>query len=188
MQENGMAQTNRLSAADVSAMIATPRILKFMRETLSGEVAQRISQVSGYGLEHRFQTLWRVEDQHRYYYYALMPDDFWCGAGFYLGTEYPDEYPSLGIVVEVGPRHPRRSDIVEAMRSHETRLGESGYSYSLDAPQEWAGLEWWADLASILGKQDHMAAAREFFMWGLAQVENFRSEYPDLPWGDQTGD
>lgn len=32
-----------------------------------------------------------------------------------------------------------------------------------------------------------MVAAREFFMWGLAQVEDFRDEHPDLPWGVRMG-
>lgn len=185
MQENGMSQQSRLSAADVSAMTAVPRVLNFMRETLGGEVSNRLAQVSGKKVAQRSQTLWRVEDQGRYYHYAFMANDFWCGAGFWLATELPDEYPSLSVIIEVGPRHPEREAIIEAMRSYDKKLGEPGYSYNLDDPGAWSGIEWWSDLGSLLGEEDHMAAARKFFMWGLDQAELFRNEYPGLPWGDE---
>jgi hypothetical protein len=46
MQQHGMSQTHRLSAADVVALSGMTKMLAFMRETLSGEVEARLREVS----------------------------------------------------------------------------------------------------------------------------------------------
>ena len=51
MKQNGMSQTNRLSAADVVAHSGMSKMLAFMRETLSGEVEARLREVSGARLQ-----------------------------------------------------------------------------------------------------------------------------------------
>lgn len=186
MEAHGMEQQNRLSASEVSAMTYVPRVMNFMRETLSGEVDTRLAEVSDQKVAGRYQTLWRVEDQGRYYHFCLMPSGFWCGAGFWLDVELPHEYPSLSVVVEVGPNHPRREEIIAAMRSHAKTLEEPAYPYGLEEAEAWSGIEWWQDLGALLGEEDHMSAVREFFMWGLDQLEEFRKSHPDLPWANNT--
>ena len=183
MVEHGMSQQSRLSAADVAVMGAIPRVLSFMRETLTGEVQSKIREASGQKVAGRYQTLWRVEDQSRYFYYALMPHGFWCGAGFYLETETADEYPWLSVILEVGPNHPRRPEIIEAMESFAKEDAECD-TYGLDDPSTWSGLEWWLDVGKLLGEEDHMAAARAFFIDRLERVKRFRAKQPGLPWGD----
>ena len=183
MVDHGMSQQSRLSAADVAVMGSIPRVLSFMRETLSGEVQSKIREVSGQKIAGRYQTLWRVEDQSRYFYLALMPHGFWCGAGFYLEPETIDEYPWLSVHLEVGPGHPQRPEIIEAMRSFAKEQPECE-SYELDNSSAWSGLEWWLDIGKLLGEEDHMAAARTFFIDRLERVRSFRDKYPDLPWGN----
>ncbi len=112
-----------------------------------------------------------------------MSHEFWCGAGFYLEGDHPEDYPWLTVLLEVGPRQPERGQIVEAMRSWAAEHPECE-GYDLDDPSAWSGLEWWMDLGKLLGEEDHMAAARRFFAESLDSVKSFRKEFPDLPWGN----
>ncbi len=185
MQQHGMSQTNRLSAADVVALTGMTRMLAFMRETLSGEVEARLREVSDKRLARRNETLKQLAEQDRYFLQAIMGRAFWCGAGFNLWQEEPDDYPWLSVLLEVGPQQPGRGDIIDAMRSFAAECPECE-PYELDNPSEWAGLEWAVDLREVLTADDHMAAARVHFLGGLDDVARMREQYPRLPWGDDT--
>lgn len=182
MQQNGMSQTNRLGAADVVALSGMTRMLAFMRETLSGEVETRLREVSGTRLARRNETLKQLAEQDRYFLQAIMGREFWCGAGFNLWQEEPDDYPWLSVLLEVGPQQPGRGDIIEAMRSFAAECSKCE-PYELDNPSEWAGLEWAIDLREVLTANDHIAAARTHFLKSLEDVARMRGLYPDLPWG-----
>ncbi len=181
MQQNGMSQTNRLSAADVVALSGMTRMLAFMRETLSGEVEAKLREVSGTRLARRNETLKQLAELDRYFSQAIMGREFWCGGGFYLGQEDPGDYPWLSVVLEVGPQQPGRGDIISAMRSFAADC--SGCEpYELDDPSAWAGLDWAIDLREVLTAGDHMGAARTHFLGSLDDVARMRERYPDLPW------
>jgi hypothetical protein len=79
MKQNGMSQTNRLSAADVVALSGMTKMLAFMRETLSGEVEARIREVSGSKLQGGGSALRQLATFDRYFYYAYMGSEFWVG-------------------------------------------------------------------------------------------------------------
>ena len=182
MKQNGMSQANRLSAADVVVLSGMTRMLAFMRETLSGEVEARISEVSGGKVSRRNSSLWQLATFDRYFVYSYMGPEFWVGGGFYLAQEDPDDYPWLSVDLEVGPRHPSREGIIKAMRSFAANC--SGCEpYELDNPSEWSGLDWGIDLREVLTAEDHMAAARGHFLKSLDDVARMQEQYPYLPWG-----
>ena len=183
MKQNGMSQTNRLSAADVVALTGMTRMLAFMRETLSGEVEARLREVSGTTLARRNETLKQLAEQDHYFLWAYMGPEFWVGGGFYLAQEAPDDYPWLSVALEVGPEQPGRGDIINAMRSFAADC--SGCEPSeLDDPSAWSGLEWAIDLREVLTAEDHMAAARTHLLKSLDEVSRMREQYSSLPWGN----
>ncbi len=183
MEVHGMSQQHRLSAADVATMGGIPRVFSFMSETLADEVQSKVTEVSGHKVAGRLQNLRQVEDFSRYLQYASMSREFWCGAGFNLEGDHPEDYPWLTVFVEVGPRQPQREEIIGAMRSWAAEH-PTCESYDLDDPSAWSALEWRMDLGKLLGEEDHMAAARRFFSESLDSLKSFREEYPDLPWGN----
>lgn len=114
-----------------------------------------------------------------------MNSTFWLGVGFYLGQEDPEDYPWLSVLLEVGPRHTDRGDIISAMRSFAADCSDCE-PYDLDDPSAWSGLDWAMDLRQALTAEDHMAAARTHFLKSLDDVARMREQYPPLPWGDDT--
>jgi hypothetical protein len=182
MKQNGMSQTNRLSAADVVALSGMTKMLAFMRETLSGEVESTIREVSGTKLQGGGSALRQLADHDRYFLYTFMNSAFWMGAGFYLSKDDPDDYPWLSVLLEVGPKHPDRGDIIRAMRSFAAGCSHCE-PYDLDNPSEWSGLDWAIDLREVLTAEDHMDAARAHFLKSLDDVARMQEQYPDLPWG-----
>jgi hypothetical protein len=182
MKQHGMSQTNRLSAADVVALTGMSRMLAYMRETLSGEVEAKLSEVSGTKLTRRGHIFRELMENDRYFSHAVMASEFWCGAGFSIGQDDPDDYPWLSVILEVGTKQSGRGEITSAMRSFAADC--SGCEpYDLDDSAAWSGLEWSIDLREVLTAEDHMAAARTHFLKSLDDVARMREQYPHLPWG-----
>ncbi len=111
-----------------------------------------------------------------------MNSVFWVGGGFYLAQDNPEDYPWLSVLLEVGPRHPDRGGIIDAMRSFAADCSRCE-SYELDNPSAWSGLDWPIDLREVLTAEDHMATARDHFLRSLDDVARMREQYPSLPWG-----
>ncbi len=185
MTQNGMSQTNRLSATDIVILSGITRMLAFMRETLSGEFEARLREFSGTKVASGPMALRQLAGHNRYFIYTYMNSDFWVGGGFYLRQDEPDDYPWLSVHLEVGPKHESRGAIINAMRSFAADCSRC-YPYALDNPSAWSGLEWAIDLREVLTAEDHMAAARTHFLKALDDVARMREQYPDLPWGSDT--
>ena len=78
-------------------------------------------------------------DHDRYYLFTYMNSVFWLGGGFYLSQDDPEDYPWLSVLLEVGPRHPEREDIIRAMRSFAADCSDCE-PYDLDGPPAWSAV------------------------------------------------
>ena len=187
MKEQGMSQSNLLSATDVVVLSGMSRTLSFMQESLAGEVEAKLREVSGGRLTQEGEVFTNLMEQDRYFSSVVFGDQFWCGAGFCFLQEDPGDYPWLSVTLEVGPNQKRRQEIISAMRSF-LADGPHGraYGYGLDEPSAWSGLEWYMDLRELLPEEDHMASAKAFFLESLDGVEAFRSRNAELPWNKRT--
>ncbi len=190
MEEQGMARSHRLSGADLEALSRVPRALSVMEETLADATA-RLQRFAGRRAK-QYGTAARFVREHGLYssVCSLGADESWeCGFGYALDPGFvggwlglaQSDYPAIRAFVRVPPETTDREARAKAMREIAERwawkarhLGQGGTNSEIMRAKS---------LAKVLPEEDHVAAIKTFFLESLAQLEEFRAEYPNLPWG-----
>jgi hypothetical protein len=183
MEEQGMAQSYRLSMADLLALSRVPRVFEILDETLGEDVRAGLEAFAGTKVKSQAHTLNQVRWNWRYTIIASLQDwDLFCFLGYTMDD--PEEYPGLTVNLESRPNAVGRESSVAAMRRLSRQEGWEGYG--LDSPSEWTGVCRWISLADLLQEEDHVAAVKGFFAESIRQLKEeltaFKKENPDLPW------
>jgi hypothetical protein len=179
MEEEGMDQANQFSAVDAIALGSLHRALKLMRESLRGPVEQRLIELFG-GVRQYSTAMTQLHDHNRFILHQWMePGRWWCGVGYFLHEADPSGYPLLGLIVEVDPRSPQRAEIMSMM---EAVYARGGWERQRWQPGAWSAVLRLKSLRELMPNEDHVAAAREFFLQLLDDVATIQAEFPHLPW------
>lgn len=196
MEEQGMARTHRFSTADLVTLSKVPRSFELFDETLRGEVKTELESFAGNKLMRETNSL--NEIRHHQRYSVRAPLDGWnlfCDAGYQLsrvgdsahasilriGT---DSYPALFVFLEARSGAEGRNTSVAAMER--MALDADWQPYNLEDPSGWAGVRRVSNLTSLLSEEDHIAAAKRFFVESIRQLRDhlaaFKKDHPDLLW------
>lgn len=182
MEENGMAENNKLYPADLASMNAFPRLIDFMQSSLEGEVEDKFRSVLGCKPKDIFGEQARFE--YRMVLWGLIGNDLSFLLGYFFDKSGRD-YPQLGLLIEIPPKSPHWSNIAKALKSlsenppNKTAMWDIN---DLDHPENWTSLFVHESLSNILGNRDHLQAIRKRFIWYLDQVAAIKKRYPSLPW------
>jgi hypothetical protein len=177
MKEYHMAQNYQFTSAELVALSNMPNALSMLDETLLGEVRDRFSRAIG-PLDLRPQTVFKqLILGRRYLLYAWLGNDFWSGLGYLFPI---NEYPRLTILVEVGPRAGRRTEILEAMQEIVTSQ-PTWKGHGLNS-SDWASISISNSLAEFLGTEDHVNEIKNHFLERISELEELTLAYPELPW------
>ncbi len=191
MEEQGMARRHRLSGADLEALSRGPRVLSILEETVS-EAAARLQGFAGrrpkqYGTSAGFVRRYGVYSP----ICTLGADESWyCGLGYVLDPAVHrhhvgaagTDYPVLRAFLEIPPETPDRAERARAMREMVERRPD-WTAHDLERTGAHSSIVRAKSLTEILPEEDHVAAIKAFFLESLGQLEEFRAEYPHLPWG-----
>jgi hypothetical protein len=117
-----------------------------------------------------------------YWVYADLDKE--CGFGCYVGYAmgYPDGYPRLqvGLYADAGAAGS------EAARAAIERIFLlEGWQLDTENTEEHEARRE-RNIASLLGEEDHVVAAKTFFIDSIRQLEEelttFKKEHPGMPW------
>ncbi len=183
MEEHGMAQSHRLSTADLLTLSRVPRAFEIFDETLGDDVRAELEAFAGNKVKGQTHGLNRIRWHWQYVIIASLQDwDLICFIGYTMDD--PEEPPGLTVNLESRPNAVARESSVAAMRKIAAR--EEWEEYGLDSSSEWAGVGRWVSLADLLPEEDHIAAVKRFFIESMRQLRDeltaFKKEHPDLPW------
>jgi len=179
----GVAEEHRISATDLVALSGLPRALDILEETIDGEVREELARFSGNKLQRASTNLMQeIRADEGYWIYADLDNEY--GFGCYVGyaMRYPDGYPRLRVGLYAGAGA-AGSEAARAAIERISRL--EGWQSDPENTEEH---EVWRErnVASLLGKEDHVVAAKTFFIDSLRQVKEglttFKKEHPGLPW------
>jgi hypothetical protein len=183
MEEQGMARSYRFSTTDLVALSGVPRAFEIFDETLGGEVRTELEDFAGNKVRREVHSMNQLRYNSRYVTLASLHDwDLFCFAGYEM--EDSEDYPAAIVTLEARPGAVGREASVAAMRRMSLRDGWK--NYDLEDPVGWAGVYRWMSLADLLAEEDHVAAAKRFFIESIRQLREeltaFKKEHPDLPW------
>jgi hypothetical protein len=195
MEEQGMARTYRFSTADLMALSGVPRSFELFDETLGGEAKAALESFAGNKIKREGHALWEIRTHQRYYtWVTLHGRDLFCGVGYQLSKveqsahasilRIPtDGYPAIVVFLEAQPGAVGREASVAAMKK--IALSVDWEPYNTDNPTGWVGVRRIRNLATLLSEEDHVAAAKSFFVDSIRQLREqlttFKKDRPDLP-------
>ncbi len=192
MEEQGMARNHRLSGADLEALFRMPRALSIIEETVADATA-RLQRFAGRRPKSYGTAIKHVREMGLYSIACnLGPDESWrCGFGYALDPDFiggrlglaQSDYPAVRAYLYLPPETTDRAERAVAMREMAERWGWT--ARNLESPGTLSEITRAKSLVDILPEDDHVAAIEAFFSESIAQFEEFRAEYPDLPWGPE---
>ena len=179
----GVAKEHRLSADDLIALSRLPRALDILAETINAEVREELTRFSGNKPMRPSPNLMQlIRSDEGYFVYASLDseDNLGCYVGYAMRNF--DGYPRLqvGLYAYIGAAES------EAMKAAIERVSQLE-DWRL-VPENTEGYEVWRErnVASLLGEDDHVAAAKAFYIDSIRQLKEvlttFKKEHPDLPW------
>jgi len=176
MEQTGMARGDRFTAEDAVAIQHLKSATALMQATLDDEIFKSLQTICGKKLTINLEEL----RQHgRYIAWAWFNAKWWIGIGYYKSPD-DDDYPMVGLTIEVDPSSKSRATIVAEMRNL-SETSRDWHPYNLDQPHLWAGLKRWRSLADFLGEKDHVAAIRKYFAALIDDLALLKGK-SRLPW------
>jgi len=178
MEETNMSQGNRFTASDILAMQHLGRVTGLMDATLADEIEERFESLVG-------PAKWKdvYNDLSRFGRYMLfrwMPAQWWCGLGFFP-VPGAEEYPQLGLILEIDPEAKERALIISRMNKWVTENSQWRRD-NLDVAHQWGGISRQQSIGDFLRYEDHVAEIRRFFAECLDDLDKFKAANADLPW------
>jgi hypothetical protein len=177
------ANEHRLCANDIIALSGLPRALDILAETIDAEVREELARFSGNKPQRGWANLMQQlrTDEGYWLYESLDGEDrFGCYIGYAM--RYPDGYPRLqvGLYANAGEAES------EAARAAVEKVASlEGWKSNPENAEEYEIIRE-RNVASLLGEEDHIAAAKTFFIDSIRQLEGelttFKKEHPELPW------
>jgi PD-(D/E)XK nuclease superfamily len=183
MEKQGMAQTHRLSTADLLTLARMPRAFEIFDETLGDDVKAELESFAGTKVKGQTHGVNHIRWHWRYIIIASLHEwDLFCFVGYTMDD--PEEHPGITVNLESRPNAIARETSVTAMRRMVERRDWEGYD--LDSPSDWAGVCRWVSLTELLAEEDHVAAVKRFFIESIGQLKDeltdFKKSHPELPW------
>jgi hypothetical protein len=185
MEENRMALRNQFTAIDSLALGNFLAARALMHETLWGTgVAEEFEKTLG-KVSSEKDCIKQLGDHDRYVIYIdLGPDgDFECTLGYYLPNGAPAEATWVGVWLSSNWKSRIRKDVISAFRDFAKKNSE-WKGENLDDEKEWSSIAKATELRTFMAHSDHIKAIKDYFLALLNDVKRFKSQHPELPWGD----
>jgi hypothetical protein len=179
----GVAKEHRLSATDLIVLSGLPRAIGILEETIDAEVREELARFSGNKLK-RISTnlMQQIRTDEGYFVYASLnsEDGFGCYVGYALRNL--DGYPRLQVGLFADAAAARSA----APRTAFERVSRLQGWQSVPENTEEHEVRRERNVASLLGKEDHVVAVKTFYIDSIRRLEEelttFKKDHPELPW------
>jgi hypothetical protein len=179
MEENRMSLGNKFRSIDLVAMENFFSAESLMEETLTGEVLLKAQKILG-----TVTNLKKVHEEMRERNRFTLDSDlnkiFGCLIGYWFPKENPDEPVWVGVDVYAYPGKPEEAALIKAFRDWIKKSNGSWVGMRLDG--EWACIRKGKTMQSLIAGDDHVRAVKDHLLQLIEEVEQFKNEYPNLPW------
>ncbi|WP_341525180.1 PD-(D/E)XK nuclease family protein [Nostoc sp. UHCC 0302] len=186
MRNNRMAHNNQLSSIDILTMVNFNKTLNFMESTLNEEVQHEFKLAFGSMIKpvaSTSMTQWRWHSRY-IIYTKFSSDNFWCGLGYFdLNPTNLNDYPYLGILLEVSPGFVERPKIIAAMQKVVNDKPDIWTPLDLTVIPAWSAIFYRKSVQEFLSEKDQLSVIKSFFIESIYELKNIQP-YFDFPWKD----
>jgi hypothetical protein len=179
LEEHRMSVGNRFRSTDLVALENFRVAKSLMDETLIefGDNWRKILNKGG--RIHR--AIGQLRQHGRYCLYTRLTG-FECVLGYWLPDPDSTEPVWVGITLYCDPKATARSEIVSAFRTWARDRPDAWSADDLDKDRAWASIYRGRTLNTFQGDSDQVAAIKAYFLSLIAELAEFRSKNPGLPW------
>jgi hypothetical protein len=174
MSEYNLSSNNQFTPVDLITLNNFSRLMSVMDETMQGEVYENLKR---FGIQKKISS--QVQ-QARYVYVLPLKEGMCIMLGYWFNSK--NSYPEIRIKLEIAPNSNVRKLVLEAFKSITLNQSSRWFAHKLDNVNAWSSINIRKNLQAVLSDSDHIKSVRQFFIDGLIELENVRSNYPQLPW------
>lgn len=174
-----LSMNNQFSPVDILTLSNFSNVTKLMDEAMNSEVTDKFKSIDGNISQHsaRFTQL---KNYNRYIDGHYIPNQVWIGFGFWIKYDDEQVYPDVSVVIESGPKEPKRETLIEKFKiitTDDDKYKGHWVSYNMDSPSEWGGISYSKSLADFLSEEDQVTAIRKFFLEAIGELHEIFNIY-----------
>jgi hypothetical protein len=185
MRKNGMSHTNQFSSVDLLTMVNFNKTFKLMESTISEEVKKELKQFFTGINKHEVDGLYQWKSKNRYIIGTSLSNrrlDLWCGLGYFnLNPDNSNDYPYIGIFLEVSPGFVERPKIIESMQKVINDKPNIWTPVDLTILPAWSAIFYRKSLQEFLSEKDQLSAIKLFFQESIKELKMVQEQYFDFP-------
>jgi hypothetical protein len=185
MRKNGMSHTNQFSSVDLLTMVNFNKTFKLMESTISEEVKKELKQSFTGINKHEVDGLYQWKSKNRYIIGTSLSNrrlDLWCGLGYFnLNPDNSNDYPYIGIFLEVSPGFVERPKIIESMQKVINDKPNIWTPVDLTILPAWSAIFYRKSLQEFLSEKDQLSAIKLFFQESIKELKMVQEQYFDFP-------
>lgn len=174
LKENGMSKQTTFSPIDLVGLTRMPALVSILEDCLRDEVWERYCNYVG---ENKPMTgvnwVSSLRSYNSFKYYSS--DEFWVSIGFNL----KEEYSEASIWIGASSRHPRCNEVFQATKKYADASNDVWKYIEVDNRKGMAANQ---SLKTFLTEDNHVDVIRKWFIKKMDDLDEFRKEYPNLPW------
>jgi len=181
MEANNMDLSNQFTSIDILTLTNFPKVRKMLDETMQSEVHEFFKEVCGSISKHQV-CLTQLRYNNRYIYLSNQDSGMWCGYGYWFDTENINNYPKVGLILEISPTSEVRNQAISAMKEIIKRNPDKWKDYDLTIAKAWSGILQLKSLKEVVPEEDHVNYIKQFLINSIKDLRQIKDDYPDLPW------
>lgn len=179
MKQIHLSMNNQFTPIDILTLSNFSKVRKMLDETMYGQVSERFIEINN-GISKHSASLTQLRNHDRYIYWADHNEKMWIGLGYWMNSMTDEDYPEIGVVIEVAPNSDKRDSIINSFLSIVEQFSD-WKGYNLNSPMNWAGVYTKSSLQSFLSSEDHINEIKGSFIKKLNELDKILIEFNELP-------
>ncbi|MBP3192962.1 PD-(D/E)XK nuclease family protein [Natronogracilivirga saccharolytica] len=175
MKTNKLTMNNQFTPLDLITLSNFSNVSDIMDEVLFGEISSRFEKVNG-NVTQKSTRLTQLKEHDRYIYYSGHKDKISVLLGFWLNSKKEEEYPELGIEIEINPNASRVEHWEEVFKEIEKNYLNWKTS-NLNSPKQWSRVVKKSSLQTILSTENHVLESKKFLNECIDDLDSIIKTY-----------
>ncbi|OYD88043.1 hypothetical protein CDG77_25810 [Nostoc sp. 'Peltigera membranacea cyanobiont' 213] len=181
MRNNRMSYTNQFSSVDLLTMVNFNKTFKLMESTISEEVKKELKESFAGINKHEIDGLYQWKSKNRYIIGTSLSNrrgDLWCGLGYFnLNPDNLNDYPYIGIFLEVSPGFVERPKTIKSMQNVINDKPNIWTPENLTILPAWSAIFYRKSLQEFLSEKDQLSAIKLFFQESIEELKTVHKQY-----------
>lgn len=175
MKKYKLTMNNQFTPLDLITLSNFSNASSIMDEILLGDISSRFEKVNG-SITQKSTRLTQLKEHDRYIYYSSHKDRINVLLGFWMNANTKEEYPDLGVVIEINPNASRIEHWKQVFKEIEKNY-LNWEAVNMNNPKAWSSVKKRISLQSILSTNNHILESKKFLNECIDDLDSIIKTY-----------